>query len=300
MSNKYAPIVLFVYNRLSHTKRTVEALKRNTSALEHELFIFSDGPKKGDEDKVKQLREYLATIEGFKTITIVKRQKNKGLANSVIEGVTQIVNKYGKVIVLEDDIVSAPEFLNYMDEALLYYEQYKSVYAVTGYSFLDDKEKRDVPDTYLLPIISSWSWATWKDRWDEFDARANGYTKLCRDKELRRKFNYDDSYDWASMLEAQMKNRYMFWRTRRKKIDSWAIRWYWTLFKHNGLSVFPRDSLVLNIGMDGTGTHCGVIEKERSQFSDEMLCTKEFIFEKNIQENGNIRNKVIRSLKNRG
>lgn len=299
MDIKYAPIVLFVYNRLAHTRRTIISLQQNISASEHELFIFSDGPKKGQEVAVSEVRKYIESVGGFKKVTIIKSKKNKGLAKSVIDGVTQIVDRYGKVIVLEDDIVCAPGFLNYMDEGLQCYEDCKKVYSISGYSFLEEKEKSDVSDTYLLSLISSWSWATWKDRWDYFDSKAKGYKKLCKDKELRKKFNYSDSYDWATMLVKQMKSRYTFFKPRRKKIDSWAIRWYWSVFKNNGLSVFPRDSLVVNVGMDGSGTHCGVFEKEPSDFSQKVFEHNNLIFEEKIQEKDMIREKIIRSLKAR-
>ena len=299
MNNRYAPIVLFVYNRLEHTKRTIEALQKNNNASKHELFIFSDGPKRGEEENIKQLRNYLEEIEGFKNVNIINSPRNKGLANSVIDGVTQIIEIFGKVIVLEDDLICAPSFLDYMDEALILYEGQKQVYSITGYSYLSEEEKQNVPDTYFLPIMSSWSWATWKDRWDKFDSKAKGYTKLHKDKRLRSKFNYFDSYDWASMLENQMKSRFIQFLTRSRKIDSWAIRWYWTLFNNNGLSLFPRDSLVINIGMDGSGTHCGVNKKERNAFSKQVIAYKNCIFARKIQEDMFIRDKVVRSLKER-
>lgn len=299
MNNRYAPIVLFVYNRLEHTKRTIEALQKNNNASKHELFVFSDGPKKGEEENIAQLRNYIKEIDGFRNVNIINSPVNKGLANSVIDGVTQIIEDFGKVIVLEDDLICIPSFLDYMDEALVLYENQKQVYSITGYSYLSEEEKKDVADTYFLPIMSSWSWATWKDRWNKFDKKAVGYARLHKDKQLRSKFNYYDSYDWASMLENQMKSSFVRLLTRSSKIDSWAIRWYWTLFKNNGLSLFPRDSLVVNIGMDGSGTHCGVNKKERTDFSNQIIDYGNCVFATNIQEDMFIRNKVVRSLKER-
>lgn len=170
---KLAPITLFVYNRPDHTNKTIEALKKNKFAKESELFIFSDGPKKQeDASKVKEVRKYLKTIDGFNDVFIKESEKNKGLANSIISGVTEVINKYRKVIVLEDDLITSPVFLEYMNFLLNRYEAEKKVYSVTGYNHPEKimKIPKDYKyDIYFNPRASSWSWGTWKDRWDNVD-----------------------------------------------------------------------------------------------------------------------------------
>lgn len=259
MITELAPIALFVYNRVEHTRETVEALKRNTLAKESDLFIFSDGPKTGQEENVQRVRNYINEINGFRNIVITKRDKNLGLANSIILGVTDIVNKYGKIIVLEDDLVCSPDFLQYMNKALEQYKYISKVFSITGYSYLNAEESETIPDTYFLKMPSSWSWGTWKNRWTYFDPDAIGYKKMIWDRKLRSEFNYDDTYDYYSMLKSQMKRNvptFIPKITRKKHIDSWAIKWYWSVFKQNGLTLFPKKSFVKNIGWDGSGIHC--------------------------------------------
>lgn len=261
---KLAPIVLFVYNRMEHTKQTVEALLQNDLAIESDLYVYSDGSKDGEEGKVESVREYIRTIKGFKNVYIIEREKNWGLANSIIAGVTETIETCGKVIVLEDDFVCAKCFLMYMNRALDKYSAEKKVFSITGYSFLQDEEAEDVPDTYFASITSSRTWATWKDRWQYFDEGAKGYRRLTWDYKLRRKFNYDNTYAYYSMLKQQMKQNTFIKRVLgtfpHKKIDSWAIRWYWSVFKQGGLTLYPRQSLTVHIGYDGSGTHCGDLE----------------------------------------
>ena len=240
-----APIVLFVYNRPWHTAQTLDALKKNDLAPESELFIFSDGPKNGQaQEKVFEVRKYLKTVTGFKNITIIEKETNVGLANSVISGVTEIVNQYGKIIVLEDDLLTSPYFLTYMNTALDLYEHEEKVMQISGYMFPVNLNTNY--DAVFLPFTSSWGWATWKRAWDFFDAEASGYQILKTDKKLRNKFDLNNSYPYFHMLLKQMSH----------EIDSWAIRWYWSFFKVNALCLYPKETFVLNIGMDGSGTHC--------------------------------------------
>jgi GT2 family glycosyltransferase len=170
---KLAPIVLFVYNRLEHTKKTVKALKKNELAKDSVLYIYSDGAKNEENIlKVKEIRNYIKTITGFKDIIIKESKNNKGLANSIINGVTEVIDKHGKVIVLEDDLVTSPVFLNYMNHLLEKYENEKKLYSITGYNH--PKKIMKIPkkynyDIYFNPRAASWSWATWKDRWDNVD-----------------------------------------------------------------------------------------------------------------------------------
>jgi len=241
---KLAPIVLFVYNRPQHTRRTVEALQKNELAGESDLIIFSDAPKTPEaEIAVREVRKYIWTIAGFRSVSIVERDRNYGLANSVIDGVTTIVNKYGRIIVLEDDLIVTPHFLDFVNRALRKYESEHKVIQVSGYMFPVKIGIGD--DAFFLPLTTSWGWATWKRAWQLFDTEAEGYAQVKTDPALRKRFNLDGAYDYFLMLEAQLAGR----------IDSWAIRWYLATFLFEGLTLYPRESLVTNVGFEGSGTH---------------------------------------------
>jgi hypothetical protein len=243
---KTAPIVLFVYNRPVHTRWTVEALLKNKPAAESELFIFSDAPKKPEAvESVREVREYIRTITGFKSVAIVERDRNWGLANSIIDGVTSVVNQYGRVIVLEDDLVTTMYFLEYMNTALERYQEEDRVMQVSGHVF--PIRVHGETDAVFLPMTTSWGWATWARAWQHFDPESLGFAGLKADGALRKRFNLDGAYDYFSMLEAQLAGR----------VDSWAVRWYLSVFMRGGLTLFPVKTLVENFGFDGSGTHCG-------------------------------------------
>jgi len=247
MKNIYtlAPICLFVYCRLKETIQTVETLKLNCLSTESELFIFSEGAKnEADRDKVNAVREYIHTINGFENVTIYESDVNKGLANSIILGVTQIVNKYNKVIVLEDDLLLSTNFLSFMNQALNFYEEKKNIFSISGYSF-DLK----YPENYKYDVAfsiraSSWGWAIWKDRWVEIDWKLKNYSSF-RWNILDKFFFNSGGSDLTHMLHRQMKG----------KIDSWAIRFTYHQYKHNYLDVFPTKSKVLNNGFNLESTH---------------------------------------------
>jgi len=261
---KLAPIVLFVYNRPWHTIQTVEALQKNELAAESELFVYCDEAKNKEARKsVDEVREYIDKVDGFKKITVLKREKNWGLANSIIDGVTKVVNEYGKIIVLEDDLVTSPYFLKFMNEALDKYRDEQSVFSITGYSFSSDIEEID--ETYFLKLTSSWSWATWKDKWNVFSYNDEVF-KDCL--EHKAKFNYDESYNYTDMVNDQLKG----------KINSWAIYWYASVFLQKGLTLYPSKALVENIGFDGSGTHCGKAKEVNK------LYNKVYILTDNIKE----------------
>ena len=292
--NNLAPIVLFVYNRPEHTRKTIDALKKNQLAKESDLFIFSDGSKPGQEARVQQVRKYIKGITGFHNVSVIERDKNWGLANSVIAGVTEVVNKYGKVIVMEDDLVCTSDFLQYMNHALEKYQNNQNVFSITGFSHLTEQTAEGMPDTYFLKICSSWSWATWKDKWGYFDPKATGYRKLKWDLKQRKRFNFDNSYDFYSMLMEQMRKPtvvHIPFVARKKHIDSWAIRWYWSVFEQGGLTLFPRDSFVQNIGCDGSGVHCEANNNMNNKIISGRL-DDNFIYEDVIEEQKWIRDRV--------
>ena len=230
-----APIALFTYNRPIHTHQTIDALLKNEYASGSDLIIFSDAPKNDvAEERVRQTRIYLKGITGFRSIKIIERTENMGLAANIIDGVTQVVNEYGRIIVLEDDLLTSPYFLRYMNEALSMYEHVDEVISVHGYVY---PVKKLLPENFFLIHTDSLGWGTWKDKWVYFNP--NG-------EELLRQFNFDGSYNFARMLKRQTRGRN----------DSWAIRWYASAFLENKLSLFPGRSLVFHNGGDNTGTNC--------------------------------------------
>lgn len=246
-----APIALFVFRRPDHTRRVLEALKRNPEARQTDLHLFSDGPRDArDADAVAEVRRLCRSVEGFANVRLVERDANWGLAKSVIAGVSEICEKYGHIIVLEDDLVVSPHFLAYMNEGLRRYAESELVMQISGYMPPVAWEGAD--DAAFLPMTTSWGWATWQRAWARFDPAMSGYTRLKKDPQLCRAFDLDGAFPYFRMLKAQ----------KQGQVDSWAIRWYLSVFLKSGLVLFPRQSQVENIGFDGTGTHCRETEIE--------------------------------------
>ena len=246
MINKTAPIVLFVYNRPMHVQQTVEALKQNRLSEQSELFIFSDAPRtEAQEEKVKEVRRYIHQITGFKSVKIVERKTNFGLARSVIEGVSKVIQDYGRVIVLEDDLQVSPYFLDFMNSALDTYENEDKVMHISGYMFpIGDL---DLPETFFLRGASCWGWATWAKAWKMFESDTKNLLDAIRAKKLEHEFDMQGTVGYTNMLEHQLNG----------DVDSWAVRWYASVFLNEGNCLHPAQSLVNNIGHDGTGVHCG-------------------------------------------
>ncbi len=254
----YAPIALFVYNRPEHTRKTLEALQKNTLAKESELFIFSDGPKTIEIiEKVDEVRQYLKTITGFKNVTIFEKENNIGLANSIIAGVTEIVNKYGKIIVVEDDLVTSPFFLEYMNEGLDLYENEDRVASIHGYVY---PLNQNLPETFFLRGADCWGWATWKRAWSLFEPNGQKLLENLQNKNLIEVFDLDGAYKYSYMLQKQIAG----------KNNSWAIRWHASTFLLNMLTLYPGKSLVLNIGQ-GQGTHNGKPEETDTTLTSEKI-----------------------------
>ncbi|HJT51461.1 MAG TPA: glycosyltransferase family 2 protein [Nitrosospira sp.] len=240
-----APIALFVYNRPSHIRLTVQALLANALADQTPLYLFSDAPRNEAAIlAVAEVRSYIRSIAGFKSVTIIERETNFGLARSIIDGVTRLCEEYGHVIVMEDDLITSPHFLSYMNDALTRYEHEDRVMQIAGYMFPINLELGE--DALFLPFTSSWGWATWRRAWRIFDAAGAGYQRLKQDQSLRRRFDLNGKYGYFKMLESQL----------RGETDSWAIRWYLSVFLMNGLTLYPKKTLVGNFGFDGSGVNC--------------------------------------------
>lgn len=274
-----APVVMFVYARPKHTRQTIEALSKNNLAKETEVYIYADNTKKQSNIKdVEEVRKYIDTIPKkryFKSTTIIKSEANKGLAKSVIEGVTEIINKYDKVIVVEDDLVTSKFFLEYMNNALDFYESNKAIWSISGYTPPIDIPREYKHDIYLGYRASSWGWATWKDRWNTIDWKVKDYPKFKHNIIKRKKLNRGGP-DMAQMLDSQMK----------KRIDSWAIRWCYEQSKQDKLTIFPTKSLVINRGLDGSGTHSGKSHDFDVILTDKLpKLEKDLIINKKITKN---------------
>ncbi len=239
-----APIVLFVYNRLDHTIRTVEALKQNELSQVSELYVYSDAPKKeSDQAMVSEVRDYIRSISGFRKVFIIERKHNFGLARSIIEGVSEVIQRNGKVIVLEDDIVTSPFFLKFMNEALEFYLNEKKVWHISGWNYPIDNS--DLEDVFFWRFMNCWGWATWSDRWKYFEKQPNKTLSEFSRTEIK-KFNLDGAYDFFDQVI----------RNSTQEINTWAIFWYVTIFNNGGLCLNPSKTFVRNIGFDGTGVHC--------------------------------------------
>jgi hypothetical protein len=241
-----APIALFVYNRPLHTSQTLDALKRNVLAGSSDLIVFSDGPKRAeDRDKVFEVRKQFAKLNGFRSVRVIERAENYGLARSIIEGVTAVINEYGKIIVLEDDLVTSPYFLTFMNRALETYEAQSSVWHISGWNYPLNPDGLD--DAFFWRTMNCWGWATWSDRWRHYRKEPAVLVQTWTKTEIAR-FNLDDTYDfWEQVI-----------RNHKGELNSWAIFWYATIFKNNGLCFNPVQSLIINIGLDGSGQNCGI------------------------------------------
>ena len=250
----YSPIALFVYNRPAHTRQTVTALQKSGLAAKSDLFVFSDAPKTPEAAAaVRQVRDYIRTIDGFRTLTIIERRENYGLALSIIDGVTKLTEERSRVIVLEDDLITSPYFLEYMNTALSRYESEDRVMQISGYMFPVRPEIKE--DALFLPFVTSWGWATWGRAWRYFDRAEENFSQILGDAKTRMQFDLNGHYKYSKILQAQ----------QEKKVDSWAIFWYVSVFMRKGLSLFPKRTFVKNLGFDGTGVNCAVRKLDQEE-----------------------------------
>lgn len=243
---KLAPIAVFTYNRPFHTQKVLHALSQCRCLERCTVHILCDGPKDPTQsENVKKVQEVIQEWAPRLQAHVVIREKNLGLAHSIVQGVSELCHQYGRVIVLEDDFIPSVDFIDYMIQALDLYQDAPEVYQISGYMFPIDVPQK--PDTLFLPLTTTRGWATWDRAWREFDWNTPGYKELFESSEMRKKFDLDNSYPYYQMLISRFEG----------KNDSWGILWWYTVFKANGLVLYPSKSLVWIGGFDGTGTHCG-------------------------------------------
>lgn len=240
-----APILLFVYNRPEHVRQCIASLQANELAAQSPLFIYSDAAKTPESrEGVEQTRQFIRDIDGFASVTIIEREQNWGLARSIIDGVTTQVNHFGRVIVMEDDLIAAPYFLQFMNDALETYKDEPRVGHIQGCDFTQDTS---LPDTFLIKWTGSWGWGTWDRAWKLFNPNGKELLQQLEERNLTHRFDFNSTYGYTRMLRRQIEG----------KNNSWAIRWNASLFLADILSLNTGRSLIRNTGFDGSGTNCG-------------------------------------------
>ena len=241
-----APIALFAYARPDHLRRTIEALQLNKLASDSDLFVFSDAARTSDREAgVAAVRNYLLTLKGFRSVSLYNRPHNYGLARSIITGVTMILEQYERIIVLEDDMVTSPYFLSYMNDALERFAEDERIASIHGYLY---PLKERMPEAFFLPGADCWGWATWRRGWALFNPDGQALLDEIQQRGLMNDFDFGGAYPYSTMLKEQIVG----------KNDSWAIRWYASAFLAGKMTLYPGRSLIQNIGHDASGTHCGV------------------------------------------
>lgn len=256
-----SPIIVFAFNRLDSLSSTIKSLKENPEAKESDLYVFVDGPRKHKPDekyKVSKVQEYVRGISGFKTVNYTFSIENKGLATSIIEGVTQVIDRYGKVIVVEDDLVVSKSFLRFMNQMLQAFEKDDRIFQISGFS--TKITHRIEGDIYLNGRAQSWTWGTWKDRWEQIDWEVEDFPELSSNRTLRKSFNSHGS-DLFGMMK----------RFKEGKISSWYIRFCYAMHKKGKYTVCPAKSLVRNDGFSSEGTHCNNYNRYKIIFNKEHV-----------------------------
>lgn len=274
--SKLAPVVLFVYNRPRHTRQTLVALQKNVLAHQSRLIVYCDGPKPGttkeELDNNEAVKSVVREQKWCSEVEVIERPHNYGLARNIIEGVTEVVNKYGKIIVLEDDIVTSPGFLKYMNSALNFYQNQARVMHISGY-LPKTSGWNKLPSTFFLGFMSCWGWGTWHSSWENLITDSNFLYNsiLTRDGDFD-KFNLDNTIPLSNQLRDNQSG----------KINTWAIKWMASIYLKSGLCLYPNKSLVDNIGWDGSGVHSDDLGTT-SQFSvdlvNEITLNKEEVIE---------------------
>lgn len=253
-----APIVLFAYNRPTHTSQTLTALAANDGAESSDLIVFCDGPKDDrDCSKVNRVRKIVRNFEGFNSITVFEKETNYGLGTAIPRDISYTFNRYNRVIVLEDDIITSPAFLLFMNRALDWYAEDRRVWHVSGWGYpFPEKDMAKLPQTYFWRGMNCWGWATWADRWASFNKKPQRILNTWP-KQAKKRFDLNNSGIFWRQIVA---NAY-------GKKSTWAIFWYASIFEHGGLCLNPAISYVKNIGFDGSGQNCGSVQLDQSHLA---------------------------------
>ena len=247
-AGRRSPIALFAYNRPRHLSACIESLRKSAEAAQTVLYCFLDGPRTEEEvPRVRQVAEVAHSIEGFRDVRIARRSFNRGLSGSIIEGVSQVLAENESVIVVEDDLVVSGGFLRYMNQAIELYRAFPPVFSISAYNYPARlfRLPADYPyDAFFVPRHMCWGWGTWRDRWERADWQVRDYDSVSSNESWKRAFR-EAGVDLPGMLEANV----------RGELDSWAIRWTHTHFIHHAVCLVPVESLVNNMGADGSGVH---------------------------------------------
>ena len=268
--NSYAPIVVFAYNRCEHLKRLIESLRANTESINSDLYVYVDGPKADetmDVEKVRQVQDYVKSISGFKSVNYFFSSTNKGASKSIIDGVSEVIDKSEKVIVLEEDLVLCENCISFFNQGLTIYASDKQVFSICGYSHKVKSPVSYNADSYFCVRSSPWGWAIWKDRWLSIDWNLESWTNVEKNKWAFNKWGGSDCWRLLS-----------YWKNG--KIDAWDVRLWYNQFISEKMSLFPMKSLLKNEGFDGSGTNC----RRWSRFVCDLdtSCKKDFVWPKNI------------------
>jgi hypothetical protein len=265
-----SPIAIFVYKRPEHTRHMINSLHQNPESHEADITVYCDGPRSSED-----LPDIVATREIVHELLpaarVVERENNMGLANSVISGVSEQCQKFGRVIVLEDDLILSPSAISYLNKGLERYADTEKVMHISAYMF---PVKGTLPPSFFYREATCWGWATWERAWKNFQSDAQIILEYIQKNRLTYQFDVNNSMFFLSMLRKQMKG----------EIDSWAIRWYGSMLMHRGLSLHPASSLVQNHGFDGSGVHCNITDffdvtltDEIPEFPDEIIECREAV-----------------------
>lgn len=249
-----APIVLFGFKRPFELRLTLDALQANYLAPDSDLYVFVDAPRHAaDEPGWQEVRDLIDQLSGFRTVHRHYAGQNIGCADSIIQGISYVLDRHPAAIIVEDDLVTAPNFLDYMNQCLRHYEPQKRVYSVAGYTFPFPKPPGYAPDAYFVPRHSPWGWATWADRWQSIDWTVSDYEQFKNNPKRQQAFNAGGS-DLSRMLRHQMEGA----------IDAWDIRFCYSRFRARGLTVYPTVSKVQNIGFGPGATHTDIFNRYKT------------------------------------
>lgn len=281
----YSPIIIFAFNRLEKIKSCIASLLKNSEACESDLIVYVDGPRinrAGEEEKVRAVREFVKTISGFRSLTYHFAGNNQGLGPSLIKGVTEVLEHYGRAIVVEDDLVVSTNFLAFVNQGLDIYEKEKNVFSVSGETRNVKPPKGNCYDNYFAPRAGCWGWGTWKDRWEKVDWRLEDWESVQKN---RHRYNHWGGSDCYRMLRG--------WK--EGKNQSWAIRFTYSQFLQHATTVFPFVSKVSNEGFGTDGTNCKKVRYNRFAMTADSSGRKEFKFDPVVKEDKKIVRQRLRT-----